>query len=57
MLYGKRVISIKHEIFTPLVMSTIGGMGSKIKIYFARLSQKISKICWQPYPVVASWSY
>ena len=56
MLYGKRVISIKHETFTPLVMSTIGGMGSKIKIYFAKLLQKISKICWQPYPVVASWS-
>ena len=56
MLYEKRVISIEHGTFTPLVMSEIGGMSSKIKIYFAKLPEENSKMCWQPYPVVASWS-
>ena len=42
-LYCKRVLDIEHRIFTPLVLTTTGGMGKESFMYHSRLAQLIAK--------------
>ena len=40
-LYWRRVLDIKHAAFTPLVLTTNGGMGKEYLMYHSRLAQLI----------------
>ena len=54
-LYNERILQIEHESFTPLVMSTTGGMGQECKKFYARLPEMISYKRGTSYSVVAAW--
>ena len=41
--YKERILQVKHETFTPLVMSATGGMVRESRKFYARLSEVISK--------------
>ena len=48
-LYNQRVIQVEHATFTPIVMSTTGGMSSECNIFFKRLSYLLSIKTGQAY--------
>ena len=41
-LYNKKILKIKHGIFTTLVMSATVGMARECKKFYARLAEMIS---------------
>ena len=54
-LYNERILQTEHGSFTPLVMSTAGGMGRECKKFYARLAKMISYKKGNSYSVIAAW--
>ena len=50
--YGERVCKVEHGVFTPLVLSTAGGLGCEATIFYKRLAHIIS---WKYYANVMCW--
>ena len=47
--YNQRVIQIEHGTFTPIVLSTTGGMGREAEAFFKKLGEKMSRKSGQRY--------
>ena len=47
--YGDRVRSVEHGSFTPLVLSTFGGLGREATVFYSRLADLLSKKHSTPY--------
>ena len=52
---GQRVREVERAAFTPLVLSTTGGMASECSMFFKRLSQLIAEKRNLPYHQMISW--
>ena len=50
--YGQRVRDIERSVFTPLVLSTNGGMGKETSTFYKRLTDMIAQKRQRPYPMV-----
>ena len=53
--YGQRVREIERGVFTPLVLSTWGGMGKEAATFYKRLADLLSSKRQNPYPAVMGW--
>ena len=53
--YAQRVIDVKQSSFTPLVLSTAGGMGRAATATYRRLASLLSDKMDQPFSVVLNW--
>ncbi len=53
--YGQRVREIERGVFTPLVLSTWGGMGKEAATFYKRLADLIASKRQNPYPAVMGW--
>ena len=53
--YGQRVREIEHGVFTPLVFSTTGGMGSEATTFYKRLADMLASKQQKPYSVIMNW--
>ncbi len=53
--YGQRVREIERGVFTPLVLSTWGGMGKEAATFYKRLADMIASKRQNPYPAVMGW--
>ena len=53
--YGERIREIEHGVFTPLVLSTTGGMGREATTFYKRLADLIAQKRQHPYPTVMGW--
>ena len=53
--YGQHVREVEHGVFTPLVLSTTGGMGREATTFYKRLADMISQKRQHPYPTVMGW--
>ena len=53
--YGERVREVERGVFTPLVLSTTGGMANECTIFFKRLADAIAEKRKLPYSQVMSW--
>ena len=53
--YGQRVRDVEHGVFTPLVLSTNGGMGKEATTFYKRLADMIAQKRQHPYPMVMRW--
>ena len=47
--YNRRVIEIDHGTFTPIVLSTTGGMGREAETFFKKLADKMARKTGQRY--------
>ena len=50
--YGQRVRDVEHGVFTPLVLSTTGGMGKEATTFYKRLADMIAQKRQHPYSVM-----
>ena len=48
-LYNKRIVEVEHGTFTPIVLSTTGGMGREAHMFFKKLADKLSRKSGQRY--------
>ena len=53
--YGQRVCEVKCGVFTPLVLSTNGGMGKEPATFYRRLADLIAQKRQHPYSRVMGW--
>ena len=53
--YAQRVQEVEHGVFTPLVLSTTGGMGREATTFYKRLADGISRKEQKQYSVVMGW--
>ena len=53
--YGQRVRDIERGVFTPLVLSTNGGIGKEATIFYKRLADMIAQKRQLSYPMVMGW--
>ena len=53
--YGQRVHEIERGVFTPLVLSTNGGMGKEANTFYRRLGDMITQKRQHPYPKIMGW--
>ena len=53
--YGQRVREIERGVFTPLVLSTWGGMGKEAATFYKRLADLLASKRQNPYPAVMGW--
>ena len=53
--YDQRVREIEHATFTPLVLSTTGGMGRAATTFFKRLASMIAEKRDIPYAQTLNW--
>ena len=53
--YGQRVRDVERGVFTPLVLSSTGGMGKEATTFFKRLADMIAKKRKQHYSIVIGW--
>jgi len=53
--YGQRVREVEHGVFTPLVLSTNGGMGKEAATFYRRLADLIAQKRQHPYSRVMGW--
>ena len=53
--YGQRVREIERGVFTPLVLSTTGGMGREATTFYKQLADMIASKCQHSYSVVMGW--
>ena len=53
--YGERVREVEHGVFTPLVLSTTGGLGHEAITFYKRLADLISSKQQKPYSNVMCW--
>ena len=54
-LYSRRVLDIEHGTFTPLVITTTGGMGKECLRYHSRLAELIAIKKGEQYAKTMSW--
>ena len=50
--YGQRVRDVEHGLFTPLVLSSNGGMGKEATTFYKRLADMIAQKRQHPYSMV-----
>ena len=53
--YGQRVRDVERGVFTPLVLSSTGGMGKEATTFFKRLADMVAKKRQQHYSIVIGW--
>ena len=53
--YAQHVREVEHGVFTPLVLSTTGGMGCEAATFYKRLADRISTKEQKPYSAVMGW--
>ncbi len=53
--YGQRILEIEHGVFTPLVLSTTGGMGREANTFYKRLAYLLSYKRDVPYSSLMGW--
>ena len=53
--YGQRVREVEHGVFTPLVLSTNGGMGTEATTFYKRLADLIANKRNHNYSMVMGW--
>ena len=53
--YGQRVLDVEHGVFTPLVLSTTGGMGREATTFNKRLTDMLSSKRNLPYSTLMGW--
>ena len=53
--YGQRILEIEHGVFTPLVLSTSGGMGREAQTFYKRLADLLSLKRDVPYCSLMVW--
>ena len=53
--YGQRILEIEHGVFTPLVMSTSGGMGREAQTFYKRLADKLAQKKEMQYSILMGW--
>ena len=53
--YAQRVREVEHGVFTPLVLSTMGGMGREAATFYRRLADGISRKERKEYSVIMGW--
>ena len=53
--YDQRVREIEHATFTPLVLSTMGGMGRAATTFYKRLAAMMAEKRDVPYAVTLNW--
>ena len=46
---GFRIVEVEHGTFTPIVLSTTGGMGREANMFFKKLADKLSRKSGQRY--------
>jgi len=55
--YDQRVREIEHATFTPLVLSTTGGMGRAATTFYKRLAAMLAEKRDVPYAETLNWYY
>ena len=53
--YGQRVREVEHGVFTPIILSTTGGMGKEAATFYKRLGDLIAQKRQKPYATVMGW--
>ncbi len=53
--YGQRVREFEHGVFTPLVMSTSGGMGREAQTFYKRLADMLAQKREMQYSILMGW--
>ncbi|MCG8626248.1 MAG: hypothetical protein MJE68_30150, partial [Proteobacteria bacterium] len=53
--YGQRIREVERGVFTPLVLSTTGGMGREATTFYKRLADMIAQKRQHVYPAVMGW--
>ena len=53
--YEQRVLEVEHASFTPLVMSTTGGMGNMATTFYSRLASMLGEKRGIPYSKMVEW--
>ena len=53
--YEQRIREVEHSIFTPLVLSSTGGMGKAATTFYKRLSSMLSEKRDVPYSTMIGW--
>ena len=53
--YGKRIREVERGSFTPLVLTTGGGMVPEATVFYKRLASLLSETQNETYPVVMGW--
>ena len=53
--YNRRIIEVEKAVFTPLVFSTTGGMGSESNNFFKRIAEKTALRSGQKYHETISY--
>ena len=53
--YAERVREVERAVFTPLVLSTTGGMGREAATFYKRLADGISRKEGKQYSVIMGW--
>ena len=53
--YDQRVREVEHATFTPLVLSTTGGMGRAATTFYKRLASMVAEKRDVPYGVTLNW--
>ena len=53
--YGQRILEVEHDVFTPLVLSTTGGMGREAQTFYKHLADMLSHKRDVPYSSRTGW--
>ena len=53
--YGERIRNVEHGVFTPLILSTTGGMGREAETFYKCLADMISNKRQQKYSTTIGW--
>ena len=53
--YDQRIREVEHSTFTPLVLSSTGGMGKAATTFYKRLSSMLSEKRDVPYSTMIGW--
>ena len=53
--YGQQIREVERGVFTPLVLSTNGGMGREARTFYKRLADLLSQKRQQTYSTVMGW--
>ena len=54
-VYGQRVLEIENGVFTPLVLSTTGGMGREAQTFYKRLADMLAAKRETKYSKLMGW--
>ena len=53
--YNERILEVEHGLFTPLVMTALGGMGRDASKFYSRLSESVAEKRKERYSVIKNW--